>query len=399
MDHPTLAPLVTFLISTHNRREPLLRTLAELAAVDRRAGIVTETIVVDNASTDGTVEAIAAEHPAVQIVRLRRNRGPCGKNAGLPLAGGEVVLFLDDDSHPTAGTVRRMVDLFAADPRLGAAVCAVTLPDGSGESSAYPNVAIGCGTAFRRRALGEVGGLPVDFFMQAEEYDLSLRLLAGGWAVRRFDDLHVRHQKTPTSRVPTRTTRLDARNNLMLATRYFPRRWVVPFAVDWARRYWWIAGRKGRGHRRATAVGLAQGVARSLRPGHRRPIGLAAFEQFARANDIHRRLAVAARDHRARSVVLVDVGKNLLPFHRAAATCGLRVVAIADDQLAAAGRTYRGVPVVTDMAAAALSFDAAVMTNLSPAHAPARTDRWRRLQRRPVIDLFAPSATTIRLAA
>ena len=403
MDHPTLAPLVTFLISTRNRRGTLLHTLAELATVGRRGGVLAETVVVDNASTDGTADAVAAAHPDVRLVRLRRNRGACGKNAGLPLARGEIVLFLDDDSHPTAGSVGRMVDHFAADDRLGAAVFTVTLPDSSQECSAYPNVAIGCGTAFRRSALEEVGGLPDDFFMQAEEYDLSLRLLDDDWDVRRFDDLHVRHAKTPAARVPTRTSRLDARNNLMLATRHLPRQWVVPFAIDWAQRYWWIAGTKGIWHRRATIVGLVQGAARSLLPGHRQPIGLAAFERFARPLEIRARMHHATRAHRARSVVLVDVGKNILPFYRAAVACGLSVVAIADDRLAAPGRTYRGVPVVADMAAARLTFDAAVVANLSPVHAAIRADRWRAMQGRPVIDLYAAAATVsvapMRLAA
>ena len=343
MDHPTLAPLVTFLISTHNRRDALLRTLDELATISRRGGVMAETIVVDNASRDGTADAVAENHPDVRLIRLRRNRGPCGKNAGLPHAGGEFVLFLDDDSHPTVGSLGRMLDHFAADADLGAAVFTVTLPDGSQECSAYPKVAIGCGTAFRATALAAVGGLPDDFFMAAEEYDLSLRLLEAGWDVRRFDDLHVRHRKAPAARFPARISRLDARNNLMLATRYLPRRWVVPFAADWARRYWWIAGSKGVGHRAATAVGLAQGVARSLRPGHRRPVGLSTFEQFARVVQTHRRLERAVRVQRVRSVVLVDVGKNILPFHLAAQACGVRVVAVADNRLARPGRRYRGV--------------------------------------------------------
>ena len=401
MDHPTLAPLVTFLISTHNRRNVLLGTLAELALIGQQVDVLTETVVVDNASTDGTADAVAAAMPDVRVVRLDRNRGACGKNAGLPVTGGEIVVFLDDDSYPTADAVERLVEHFAADGRLGAAVCTVTLPDGSRECSAYPNVAIGCGTAFRRAALQQVGGLPTDFFMAAEEYDLSLRLLEAGWDVRRFDDLHVNHLKTPGARFPTRISRLDARNNLMLATRYLPRRWVVPFAVDWARRYWWIAATKGRGHRRATAVGLAQGLARSLRPGHRRPIGLAAFERFSRGVEIHRRLERAVRACRARSVVLIDVGKNILPFFRAAQACGLTVVAVADDRLAAAGRTYRGVPVVTDAAASRMAFDAAVVANLSPVQAELRARRWRAMQHRPVIDLFEaePAATVLRRAA
>ena len=67
-------PLVTFLIAAHNRRDVLLNTLAQL----QRCGLAPdefETIVVDNASTDATADAIAARFPSVRILRQRVNRG------------------------------------------------------------------------------------------------------------------------------------------------------------------------------------------------------------------------------------------------------------------------------------------------------------------------------------
>jgi cellulose synthase/poly-beta-1,6-N-acetylglucosamine synthase-like glycosyltransferase len=286
-----------------------------------------------------------------------------------------------------------MVEHFLADDQLGAAIFDVVLPDGSHESSAYPSVVIGCGTGFRRTALQEVGGLPTDFFMQAEEYDLSLRLLDARWTIRRFSDLHVRHLKTAAARVPSRTTRLDMRNNLMVATRYFPRHWMLPFAVDWARRYWWIAGTKGWRHQLAALRGAAEGVFRSLLPGHRRPIGLAAFEHFAMVVSIQRRMDQARYRHRLQSIVLVDAGKNLMPFFLAARVNGIRVVAIADSKLAAPGRKYRGVKVVSDDDAGRLIFDAAIITNISPAHTAQRAADWRKSGRL-VVDLFETQQST-----
>lgn len=399
MTTPTPAAVdVTFLLSTYNRRDVLLRTLAALNGVSRACGLAAETIVVDNASTDGTADAVAAAFRAVQLIRLPKNRGACAKNFGLAHAAGRYVVFLDDDSYPDAASVRRMVNHFEADPALGAAVFDVTLPDGSRECSAYPSVFIGCGTGFRRAALAEVGGLPNDFFMQAEEYDLSLRLLDAGWDVRRFDDLHVAHLKTPGARVPTRTTRLDVRNNLMLATRYFPRQWVLPFALDWMRRYRWIAETKGWRHQLAFWRGLAEGIGRSLRPGHRRPVSAATFERFAMVWEIRRRLERAVRGRGYRSIVLVDVGKNILPYILAANACGVRVVAVVDPQLARPGRRYRGVPVVGDFAAVRTPFDAAVVANVSPVHAARRRDECRRANAFPVLDLFE-SAVTLKQAA
>jgi GT2 family glycosyltransferase len=378
MESASVTPMITFLISTHNRREVLRRTLDELREIDRRSGLVTETIVVDNASRDGTADFVATAFPEVHLIRQRKNTGACAKNAGLAKARGEFVIFLDDDSFPTVGSVRRMVQYFFADPDLGATIFDVTLPDGTHESSAYPSVVIGCGTGFRRVALQQVGGLPIDFFMQAEEYDLSLRLLENKWTIGRFDDLHVRHLKTPAARIPTRTTRLDARNNLMVVTRYFPRHWILPYAIDWTRRYWWMAGAKGRRHQAAMLRGIVEGVARSLIPGHRRPVGLAAFETFAMTVAIRLRMLRAARKHQLRSVILVDLGKNILPHLLAAKAAGLHIMAIADNRLAAHNRRYHGIPVVSDDDATSMIFDAAIIANISPAHATARAQEWRK---------------------
>jgi GT2 family glycosyltransferase len=385
-NEPTVLPLLSFLISTHNRRDVLLRTLGKLREVDQLSGLVTEILVIDNASTDGTSQAVEEQFPEVRLFRLEKNLGACAKNVGLAQFSAPYVIFLDDDSYPDADSVLRMIDHFQADPKLGAAVFDVVLPDGTHECSAYPNIFIGCGTGFRRTALQESGGLPEDYFMQAEEYVLSIRLLKEGWDIRRFQDLRVSHLKTPSARMPTRTTRLDARNNLTFVTRYFPRQWMMPFALDWMRRYRWIAQQKGWRHRIAFWRGLIEGIKRSLRRGHRRPISPAVFERFTLMRDIENRMSAAVRNDRINTIVLIDLGKNILPFWLAAKSCGVQVVAIADPHFA--GRRYRGVPIVDDATASQLKFDAAIVANLSPVRAPLRRRQWRSLGQMPVIDLF-----------
>ena len=391
IEQHTVLPYVTFLICTHNRREVLLNTLGELTDVDQRCGLLTETIVVDNASTDGTPDAVAAQFPDVHLIRHPKNRGACAKNLGLQNAMGRFVMFLDDDSWPTADSVGRMIEIFSTQPKLGAAVFDVLLPDTSHECSAYPKVFIGCATAFRREALKEAGGLVEDYFMQAEEYDLSLRLLDCGWDIQRFTNLLAMHRKTPTARRPARTTRLDARNNLTVVTRYFPKKWMLPFALDWMRRYHWIAQTKGWDHQVAFWIGVAQGLIRSLRPGHRRPVSLMTFEHFAMIREIKDRMRQTVRDQGHHSILLIDVGKNIYPFFRAAQSLGLRVTGVADAKLSHPKRRYRGVNIVDDEAAQLLEFDVAVIANVSPVHAAQRRDAWRQRSRRPVIDLFEQS--------
>src|SRR5438445_6570712 len=111
--------------------------------------------------------------------------------------------------------------------------------------------------------------------MAAEEYDLSLRLLDGGWRVRTFADMGVTHLKTPGSRFPARIARLDARNNVLLAMRYFPELWRMKYVSAWLERYRLMAA--GNRTRRAFWLGAVQGVVRGIGQEHR-PVGAAAFE-------------------------------------------------------------------------------------------------------------------------
>jgi glycosyltransferase involved in cell wall biosynthesis len=378
-------PRVSFLISTYNRCAVLLETLDRV----KQCGLPREEfeiLVVDNASPDGTASAVAELHPDVRLFALRENRGPCAKNVGLPHTRGKYVVFLDDDSFPRPRSTARMMHHFERDPQLGAAVFAITLPDGSRECSAYPDVFIGCGTGFRRDALVEAGGLPNDFFMQAEEYDLSLRLLDRGWRVRTFEDLHVTHLKTPGARYSERVTQLDVRNNLVLVTRYFPEEWMLPYAVDWMKRYAIIA--RSKGHRRAYVKGLVQGIVRSVTRSDRWPVTRDTFESFTKINAIEQRMQELRKTLDYRRVLFVDLGKNMLAYWLAAKRCGMLPVAVADPKLAQARKKYRGAAIVDDETARGLEFDVAIISNLSPVHAQRRREQWRMLTDRPVIDLF-----------
>jgi GT2 family glycosyltransferase len=384
--------LISFIISTYNRRDELLRTLDRLTSLglDDRTY---EIHVIDNASTDGTADAVS-QMPYVRLYPQFTNRGSCAKNLALPHAQGEFIVFLDDDSYPQPLSIERMVQHFRRRPSLGAATFTVTLPDGSRECSAYPNVFIGCGVGLRKTALDQVGALPEDFFMQAEEYDLSLRLLDAGWDVETFDDLHITHLKTPRSRVPDRVMRLDVRNNLIVAARYFPDEWASAFCIDWMLRYGLIASAKRQ--RRPYLMGLAQGLVEALRH-PRRPISDEAFEQFAKIKLIQQRMTQAKHDYGISRLLLIDLGKNILPYHLAANASGIEIVAIADGRLA--GRKYRGIPILTDAQAQRQFFDAAIIANSSPVHAQQRTAAWLAICHRPIIDLLAEEPAPALLAA
>lgn len=107
---------VCAVIPTSNRRELLRETLQALRAQDRPLDHV---LVIDNASTDGTAEMIAADFPEAECVRLEENTGSAGGfRAGLRHAhdaGHDWMWILDNDSVPRADALGQ---LFRAGDRL-----------------------------------------------------------------------------------------------------------------------------------------------------------------------------------------------------------------------------------------------------------------------------------------
>lgn len=375
--------VVSFVISTRNRKKILFETICRV----RGCGLSRdsfEIFVVDNASEDGTADDLRKYCPDVKLLALDKNLGPCAKNLAISATRGRYVIFLDDDSYPSRGSVARMIEHFRKDLKLGAAGFNVTLPNRTKECCAYPDVLIGCGAGFRRTALVQVGMLPDDFFMAAEEYDLTLRLLNAGWTVKTFDDLDVVHLKTPIARAKWRTMRLDVRNNVLVAMRNLPEEEAGPVARDWLKRYWRIASVNKQ--RSAFVVGLAQGLASSLNVERSHVVNHNVLEQFTRRGQIQHRMRTAANQLMLQRVLFVDYGKNILPYWKAAEACGLEIVAIADNRMA--GNRYRGVKIITDAEAIRMHFDAVIVSNSSPVHAANRAAMWRNSTERPVIDLL-----------
>jgi len=360
---------ISLVLATHNRREVVVQSLQNIPRDDLKSEAV-EVIVVDNQSTDGTVDVI--RNLADVLIPLRSNLGSCGKALGVDHARGKFVVFLDDDSIPKPGSLSRMVERFGENPRLGAAGFTVHLPNGDREGAALPGVFVGCGVGFRADALRAVGGLDRTFFMQAEEYDLCFRLASAGWDADVFDDLHVVHLKTDKARRSERTTYYDVRNNLRVLGRYVPRPHYRAMREDVIERYRFLS--ENADHGEAFDRGIADGkrLAWSERRTHRRfRLTPEAFEKFFKWKALEARMR-RLRSTGVRRVLLADLGKHILGFHRAAAATGLQIAAIADDGFARAGRTYRGIEILTVQEAIIRSFDAIVVSNLASVHA-ART--------------------------
>ena len=364
-------PTVSFVLATHNRREVVTATLKRLVECGLPRGEF-EIIVVDNASEDGTADVVTgiADH----VLRLGRNRGSCAKHYGVEVARSPFIVFLDDDSHPRPDSIQRMIERFEDDPRLATAGFRVHLPDGQEECSALPSVFVGCGVGFRAKALREAGGLDPTFFMQAEEYDLSFRLVGAGWRIGMFADLHVDHLKAAGGRRNERTVYYDVCNNLRIAARYLPSPYRRIYRQDWLQRYRWLAEPADHlaAFRRGARAGRLHGAWERWSYRSRR-LGDVAFEHFFRLQYVARRMQELAESG-VRRILLADLGKNVFAFRAGAEDAGLEIVAISDDRFCGPNRRYRGLPIVPLDEALGLTADAVVVSNMADVFA-VRTQR------------------------
>ena len=185
-----------------------------------------ETILVDNASSDGSAAFVQERYPGVRLVRTRTNVGFAGgNNEGARAARGEWLAFLNNDTQASPEWLERLHAAAAAHPGYGLITSRIVFMDapqtldsagdgylraggaykrGHGEpSAAYDEsreVFGGCGAALlvRRDLFEELGGFDESFFMVYEDVDLSYRARLGGHRCWYAADAIVRHAGSGT---------------------------------------------------------------------------------------------------------------------------------------------------------------------------------------------------------
>ncbi len=205
-------PLVAVVVLNTNRREDTLACLASLAALDYARH---EVLLLDNASTDGSVAAVKAQFPSVRIHALTDNRGYAGNNnVGIEAAmalGAEWILVLNEDTVLAPTCLSELMQAAGHDSRigvLGPMVYHHDEPDviqsaggildhhwtsghaGQNEHDrgqfATPRRVdwiSGCAIAVRRQAIEQVGALDERFFYYWEETEWCLRIARAGWSI------------------------------------------------------------------------------------------------------------------------------------------------------------------------------------------------------------------------
>jgi len=209
----------SIIVVTYNSRGDIDACLCSL----RRHAAGAEVIVVDNLSTDGTLDHVRQHYPQVTAVSAERNGGyGAGNNLGARLAHGDHLVILNPDTEVEAGWLDPLLDTLEQRPEVGLVTPTILLK-GSGErvnacgndvhltglafcaglnepapsTSARPrSVAAVSGAAFavRRDVWAQLGGFDERFFMYLEDTDLSLRARRLGHDILHVPASRIRHR-------------------------------------------------------------------------------------------------------------------------------------------------------------------------------------------------------------
>ena len=207
-------PTVSVLIVSYNTRALLLDALG---ALDAQTEL--ELIVVDNASADGSADAVAARFPRVRLVRSPINLGfAAGVNRAAAHARGDVLLLLNPDALLPSDGPSRLARFLLDQPRAAAVGAALRYADGRHQPAAFrfPGLLqvaldlwpiarladspingripshgrpvlvdhpLGACMAIRRAAWCDVGPFDEGYFMYVEEVDWCRRACARGWQI------------------------------------------------------------------------------------------------------------------------------------------------------------------------------------------------------------------------
>jgi GT2 family glycosyltransferase len=255
-----------------------------LASIAAQTLPPSEVIVVDNGSTDGSLELLRSAD--VRLIELGENTGfAVAANRGIQAASAPVVALVNTDVELDPDWLERMAAALEAAPRAGSVACKmlelrdrsrfydagdILRRDGAceqrgrfrsddGRYDAPGEVFAACAGAalYRRDAVLAVGGFDERFFAYLEDVDLGLRLQLAGWTCR-YEPAVALHAGEGSSGALSRPALAWVeRNTLLLVAKAFPLRWL-PFVayrqLGWARHA--LRARRLRAHLCGAAAAL-----------------------------------------------------------------------------------------------------------------------------------------------
>jgi GT2 family glycosyltransferase len=285
------SPLVISVVLNNNRRDD---TLQCLNSIIKNSYDNQKIILLDNASIDGTADAVSSLLPNVQIIDLQRNLGYAGNNnVGIQAAleqGADWIFILNEDTILAPDCISYLASCGESESRIGIVGPMVYHYDepniiqsaggrmdkhyrgwhlGQNETDKgqylQPHCVewiSGCGIMVRRELIDQVGAIDERFFYYVEEYEWCVRAREAGWEVVHVPQAKLWHKGVQRNYQPRPSvTYYATRNQLLLLLKHHapPQAWIVTIGqyirtlVSWTIKPKW---RDKREHRDAMCRGI-----------------------------------------------------------------------------------------------------------------------------------------------
>lgn len=267
---PPAGAELTVIIVSYNTRELTLKCLETLHATT--TGVSFHTVVLDNASADGSAEAIAAAYPQVELIASTENLGFArANNLVAAQARTPWLLLLNPDTEVYEGAVETLLTFSKAHPEAGITGGRTYFPDGrlnplscQGPITLWSSVtrALGLSSLFRTSAFfnpeaygdwprdtvrevdtivgcflmapkplwDELGGFDLRYFMYGEDSDLCLRARRLGYRPMICPDARIMHLVGASSSLRVNKMVMVAKSRTSLIHDHWPA-WKVPLGV------------------------------------------------------------------------------------------------------------------------------------------------------------------------
>lgn len=252
--------IITIILNT-NRRDD---TLACLDSLTQSTYQNHKVIVLDNASTDGSVEAIRDKFPAVEIIALKDNKGYAGNNnVGIAAAleqQADWVFVLNEDTILDPACLSHLIEVGESDPKIGIVGPLVyhhnepnVLQSAGGRLSRYwegshigqnevdsgqfplprkVDWISGCAILLRRQVIEQVGMLDERFFYYWEETEWCLRSSKAGWHIVHVPQAKLWHKGVQRDYSPKPSvTYYSTRNRLLMLAKHHAS--LITWLVVW----------------------------------------------------------------------------------------------------------------------------------------------------------------------
>ena len=260
---------VSVIILNWNRKKDVSETLLRIR---KQTVKPFETIVVDNASTDGSIPYIKKHFPEVKIVALPKNYALEGMNYGMKAGRGDYFIHLASDAIPANDLIQKHMEKFKNNPSLGMS-CPVTYelktkkfqgPNRSIEGDNTKGYEVtyfdGNGICLKREVYKKTDGYSKDYFICLEELEWAVRILKAGFEIKCFTDIKVYNSKAENGSQRKHYGFYYSRNWIWFYVKYLPIKEIINFILLHSHSFSVKTGKNGSMWKGDSIKGIVMGL-------------------------------------------------------------------------------------------------------------------------------------------